>query len=46
MFFFLSLLFRFLIATQEMDFNFFAGCSVWGLFNEDPVAMQLWQWQY
>lgn len=35
----------FLIATQEMDFNFFSGCSVWGLFNENPVAVQLSQQQ-
>lgn len=39
-FFFLNLLLRFLMATQEMGFNVFAGLSVWGLFNEDPVAVQ------
>lgn len=36
---FLNLLLRFLTATQEMDFNFFAGLSVWGLFNEDPIVV-------
>lgn len=34
---FVRILSRFLIATQEMDFNLSACCSVWGLFNEDPL---------